>query len=47
MDHAQLVHAQWTQAARMGMSLFIKRVDTHDNIADLPARLVDTLLTHA
>ena len=37
-DHAQLVHAQWTHAAVHGMSLWIERVGTHDNIADLPSR---------
>ena len=45
MDHAELVHAQGTQAARMGMSLLIKRVDTHDNIAELSSHLVDTCYT--
>ena len=38
MDHAQLVHSQWTTAALLGLNLFIKRVDTNDNIADLPSR---------
>ena len=38
MDHAQLVHSQWTHAAIQGLDLFIKRVATHDNIADLPSR---------
>ena len=38
MDHAQLVHAQWLHAVRSGMRLFVKRVSTHDNIADLPSR---------
>ena len=37
-DHAQLVHTQWLHAARWGMHLFIKRVATDDNIADLPSR---------
>jgi hypothetical protein len=39
-DHAQLVHAQWFQVARLRAHVFIKRVDTDDNIADLPSRLV-------
>ena len=38
MDHAQLVHEQWTQVAEQGLSLYIQRVGTHDNIADLPSR---------
>ena len=38
MDHAQLVHAQWTHVAELGVSLHILRVGTHDNIADLPSR---------
>ncbi len=38
MDHAQLVHAQWTQAARLGLSVHVLRVGTDDNIADLPSR---------
>ena len=37
-DHAQLVHGQWTHAAECGMSLWIQRVATDDNIADLPSR---------
>ena len=39
-DHAQLVHAQWLQAAVLGMGIFVKRVNTEDNIADLPSRRV-------
>ena len=38
MDHAQLVHSQWTQAAEQGLNLYVLRVGTHDNIADLPSR---------
>ena len=38
MDHAQLVHAQWTHAAMLGLNLHILRVPTDDNIADLPSR---------
>ena len=37
-DHAQLVHEQWLHAVRCKMNLFIKRVATDDNIADLPSR---------
>ena len=40
MDHAQLVHEQWLHVAITGMQLFIKRVATDDNIADLPSRRV-------
>ena len=39
-DHAQLVHDQWFHAARTGMRLFVKRVATDVNIADLPSREV-------
>ena len=38
MDHAQLVHTQWTHAAEQGLSLYVMRVATDDNIADLPSR---------
>ena len=38
LDHAQLVHAQWTHAAEHGISLWVERVSTDDNIADLPSR---------
>ena len=37
-DHAQLVHAQVMHAVIMKMSLFVLRVATDDNIADLPSR---------
>ena len=37
-DHAQLVHEQWLQAARHSMEIFVRRVATKDNIADLPSR---------
>ena len=37
-DHAQLVHSQLLFALRHRMSLFIKRVDTTENIADIPSR---------
>ena len=38
MDHAQLVHAQWTHIAEQGLSVHVLRVGTDDNIADLPSR---------
>ena len=49
LDNAKVVHdlrkrakpivtEQWLQAADMCMQLHIKRVGTHDNIADLPSR---------
>ena len=37
-DYAQLVHEQRLQAAIAGMQVFITRVATDDNIADLPSR---------
>ena len=37
-DHAQLVHAQWTKIARDHVGVFVKRVATDDNIADIPSR---------
>ncbi len=40
MDHAQLVHEQWTHAAEEGLDLHVLRVATDDNIADLPSRRV-------
>ena len=40
LDHAQLVHEQWFHAALSGMDIFVKRVATDDNIADMPSRLV-------
>ena len=38
MDHAQLVHEQWTHVAEQGLGIHVLRVGTHDNIADLPSR---------
>ena len=38
-DHAQLVHSQWLHAAKMGVNLWIQRVATEENIADLPSRM--------
>ena len=38
-DHAQLVSAHWLLAAEARMAVFVKRVKTDDNIADLPSRM--------
>lgn len=37
-DHLSLVHAIWLRAAELGVSLYVKRVPTKDNIADDPSR---------
>lgn len=37
-DHAQLIQRQWLQAAVLGMKVYVQRVSTNDNIADLPSR---------
>ena len=37
-DHARLVHQQWFEAACLGLELYILRVSTKDNIADVPSR---------
>ena len=37
-DHNVIAHLVWQHAAKMGMPLFIHRVPTKDNIADLPSR---------
>ena len=47
MDHAQLVHEQWLQAARGKFNLHALRVATDDNIADLPSREVRPRLVAA
>ena len=47
MDHAQLVHAQWTQAAKLQLGVHVLRVGTHDNIADLPSRWAFDMLRAA
>lgn len=39
-DHAQLVHSQLMFALENRMELFVKRVSTSDNIADIPSREV-------
>eukprot|EP00973_Karenia_brevis_P036167 4987680-Karenia_brevis.AAC.1 len=38
-DHCQLVHAQWLHAVRLGIGVFVKRVKSADNIADIPSRV--------
>ena len=38
--HAQLVHEQWLHAPLNSVEIFVKRVATDDNIADLPSRSV-------
>ncbi len=43
-DHAQLVHAQWYHAAVARIHIFIMRVSTDVNIADMPSRLVTVLV---
>lgn len=40
LDHAQLVHTQWTHIAEQGLRVHVLRVGTHDNVADLPSRRV-------
>ena len=40
LGHAQLVHQQWLQIVNLRISVYIKRVVTDDNIADLPSRNV-------
>ena len=37
-DHRDIVHDMWLQAVVHNMSLWIVRVSTHLNIADLPSR---------
>ena len=44
-DHAQLVHNQWLHAAMAQLTIWVKRVDTESNIADLPSRKVALALT--
>ncbi len=43
-DHAQLVHEQWLHAVVNRMHLYVRRVPTDDNVADLPSRLDFALL---
>ena len=37
-DHACIVHSLWKRAAALHCELFVQRVPTADNIADLPSR---------
>ena len=37
-DHCQIIHEIWTMAAQNQTHLWIERVPTDDNIADLPSR---------
>ena len=37
-DHCQVVHEIWTQALMGKTRLWIERVPTDDNLADLPSR---------
>ena len=37
-DHCSLIHNMWSQIARCHMNVWVCRVGTHDNIADLPSR---------
>ena len=37
-DHNLLIHAVWLLAARNQFGVYIRRVGTHDNIADDPSR---------
>ena len=43
-DHTCLVHCMWLKAAQMHMHLYVERVPTDDNIADLPSREAYDLL---
>ena len=38
VDHNRLVHGMWMMSMRLGLSLWIERVPTKENIADLPSR---------
>lgn len=38
MDHNLTVHGVWLHAARTGYGIWVERVPTKDNIADLPSR---------
>ena len=37
-DHTCVVHCLWLMAAKLGITMWIERVPTDDNIADLPSR---------
>ena len=38
VDHNRLVHGMWMMSMRLNLSLWIDRVPTKENIADLPSR---------
>ena len=37
-DHACIVHSLWKRAAELRVNLFVQRVPTAENVADLPSR---------
>ena len=37
-DHARIVHCIWKKAVTLGAHIWVQRVPTDDNIADLPSR---------
>ena len=37
-DHGCLAHCLWLRAAQLRIEMYVKRVPTKDNIADLPSR---------
>ena len=39
MDHAQLVHKMWMDISMLHLHVFVKRVASAFNVADLPSRL--------
>ena len=43
-DHNRLVPSIWTQALVQGIHLWVERVPTEDNLADLPSRAEYQLL---
>ena len=46
-DHCSLIHNMWTQIARCHMNVWVCRVGTDDNIADLPSRFEYSALRFA
>jgi hypothetical protein len=43
-DHTALIHSIWLKAARLQAQLWVERVPTEENIADLPSRESYSLL---
>ena len=37
-DHSCIVHCIWTKASDLNMQMFVDRVPTEQNVADLPSR---------